>query len=206
MDAWLCDECLDQIPRVTPPICPRCGNAVKTKGLCLRCRTQPLHIERMRSVVYFGGTLREAIHRFKYNGLTALAEPLGGLMAHYWKKHPIPTDVVVPVPLHATRLRERGYNQATLLAREMARQEGLAMDETILTRQRATAPQVELNAQQRKENVRDAFLCTKDNLTSKRVLLVDDVCTTGSTLEACAVAMKKAGAYDVWALTLARAH
>jgi ComF family protein len=113
---------------------------------------------------------------------------------------------VVPVPLHAARLRERGYNQAALLAREMARRVGLALDEQTLIRRRATAPQVELNARQRSENVRDAFHCSGDGLAGKQVLLVDDVCTTGATLEACAVALYEGGARSVRALTLARAH
>nr|HID12457.1 ComF family protein [Anaerolineae bacterium] len=157
-------------------------------------------------MVYFEGVLREAMHWLKYRGRTALAEPLGGLLAAYWMQHPMTADVVVPVPLHATRLRERGYNQAALLAREMARRVGLVVDELTLVRQRATAPQVELDAKQRKENVRDAFRCSDDALTSKQVLLIDDVCTTGATLEACAVALLEGGARGVQALTLARAR
>lgn len=118
----------------------------------------------------------------------------------------MPMDIIVPVPLHTTRLRERGYNQAALLAREMARQVGLAVDERTLLRQRSTAPQVELDIEQRKENVHGAFRCSSDALAGRRVLLIDDVCTTGATLEACAVAVQEGGADCVWALTLARAR
>ncbi len=150
--------------------------------------------------------LREAVHRLKYNGCTALAEPLGDLMATYWMRNAMPSDIVVPVPLHADRLRERGYNQAALLARALARRVGLTLDEQTLVRKRATAPQVDLDAEQRQENVRDAFLCTGDRLANKRVLLIDDVCTTGATLEACAVALYQGGARSVQALTLARAR
>jgi len=118
----------------------------------------------------------------------------------------MPADVLVPVPLHTARLRERGYNQAALLAREMSRRVGLAVDEQTLVRQRATAPQVELDAAQRRENVRDAFHCSGNGLAGKRVLLIDDVCTTGATLEACAIALYDEGeARGVQALTLARA-
>lgn len=202
----MCTECLGRISRVEPPFCARCGCAVAAGGLCTRCRTSPLQIECIRSAVYFEGVLREAIHRLKYSGCTALVEPLGDLMAAYWIQHPMPADVVVPVPLHAARLRERGYNQAALLAREMAHRVGLALDEQTLIRRRATAPQVELNARQRSENVRDAFHCSGDGLAGKQVLLVDDVCTTGATLEACAVALYEGGARSVRALTLARAH
>jgi len=201
----LCGECLSQIPRVEHPFCTRCGDKVATEGLCARCRTSPLRIERIRSAVYFKGALREAIHHLKYKGRTALAKPLGNLMTTYWQQHPMAVDVVVPVPLHAARLRERGYNQAALLARELAQQAGLPIDEETLVRKRATAPQVELNAKQRKENVRDAFYCSGNALAGKRVLLIDDVCTTGATLEACAVALCENGARSVQALTLARA-
>ncbi len=204
--AWLCDECLGQIAYVESPLCIRCGNAVVTHGLCARCRTTPLQIDRIRSAVYFEGVLREAMHRFKYGQLTALARPLGDLLVTYWKQHPMPIDVIVPVPLHTIRLRERGYNQAALLAREMARQAGLAVDERTLLRQRSTAPQVELDVEQRKENVHGAFRCSSDALAGKHVLLIDDVCTTGATLEACAVAVQGGGAHTVWALTLARAR
>jgi ComF family protein len=175
-------------------------------GLCMRCQTFPLKIDCIRSVAYSEGVLREAVHRLKYRDLTALAEPLGGLMASYWVQHPLPADVVVPVPLHAARLRERGYNQAALLAHEMARRVGLAVDGHTLNRQRATAPQVELNARERRENVRDAFHCADDTLAGQRVLLVDDVCTTGSTLEACAQALYEGGVRAVRALTLACAR
>lgn len=118
----------------------------------------------------------------------------------------MPADVIVPVPLHASRLRERGYNQAALLARELAQRAEIALNERTLVRKRATAPQVELSAKERRENVHDAFCCSDDGLAEKHVLLVDDVCTTGATLEACAIALRKSGARSVQALTLARAR
>ena len=200
----LCAECLERIPLVEFPVCARCGDTVSTAGLCARCRVAPLQIECIRSVAYFEGVLRKAVHWFKYRGRTGLVEPLGALMAAYWERHPMQVDVVVPVPLHPARLRERGFNQAALLAREMARHVGLAVDESALTRRRATASQVGLSAVQRKENVCDAFGCSGSSVVGRRVLLIDDVCTTGSTLEACAVALKKGGARSVRALTLAR--
>jgi len=171
----------------------------------MRCRASPLRIDCIRSAVYFETVLREAVHALKYNGRTVLSGPLGGLMASYWMENPLPADVIVPVPLHVARLRERGYNQSALLAREMARRVGLAMDERTLIRRRATSPQVELNVVQRKENVRDAFHCSGNGLTGRQVLLVDDVCTTGATLEACAVALyDEGGVRSVRAVTLAR--
>ncbi len=206
MGAWLCADCLNAFPLVTPPVCPRCGDAVPSDGLCRRCRVSPLQIETIRSVVYFEGTVREALHALKYQGRVVLAEPLGALMAMYWQRHAEPVDVVVPVPLHAARLHERGYNQAALLARKMAHQAGLSLDEQTLTRHRATVSQVELNARQRKENVHAAFRCTDGPFAGRCVLLIDDVCTTGATLEACAAALYTGGAAHVQALTLARAR
>lgn len=127
-------------------------------------------------------------------------------MAAYWSAHPMPADVVVPVPLYPARLKERGFNQAALLARELAQQSGLAMNKQTLIRHRSTASQVGLDAEQRKENVRNAFRCTDDALSGKRVLVIDDVCTTGSTLGACAAALHAGGADSVRALTLAHAR
>jgi ComF family protein len=148
--------------------------------------------------------LREAIHSFKYYNLPDLAIPLGELMSSYWEKNPLPAEIIVPVPLHKDRLRERGYNQAALLAKEFGKSVGLPVSENSLVRVRATQPQVDLNAQERKENVSDAFCCSNMDLKGKQVLLIDDVCTTGATLEACSVALQQVGARSVWAFTLAR--
>ncbi len=197
---------MSHIPRVEPPFCVRCGDAAVADELCTRCQTFPLQIESIRSIVYFEGALRQAMHWLKYRGRTVLADPLGDLMAAYWTQQAVPIDVVVPVPLHAARLHERGYNQAALLAREMARRAGLAVDEQVLIRHRATDSQIKLDTNQRKENVHDAFRCSSNGLAGKRVLLIDDVCTTGATLEACAIALYDGGARSVQALTLARAR
>ena len=205
---WFCDECLSGVPRVEPPLCIRCGSGLgeSTSHLCARCRSTPPQIERIRSAVYSEGALREAIHAFKYEGITALATPLANLMVDYWSRRPMLVDVVVPVPLHRGRLRRRGFNQAAMLAREFSHQVHLAVDDVSLQRHRATAAQVDLDAEQRKENVRDAFRCVGDELRGKHVLLIDDVCTTGSTLGACAAALRQGGAESVQALTLARAR
>lgn len=156
-------------------------------------------------MVYFEGVLRDAIHHLKYRGRSVLAKTLGSLMATYWMQHPMDCDIVMPVPLHTSRLRERGYNQAALLANEMAQQTGLIVDEHTLVRERATSPQVDLNAKQREENVRAAFRCAGSSPVGKQVLLIDDVCTTGATLQACATALRQKGALGVRAPTLARA-
>jgi ComF family protein len=117
----------------------------------------------------------------------------------------MPVDVIVPVPLHPARLRRRGYNQAALLARELGRRVGLPVEERALQRVRATRSQMRLSAADRRRNVQGAFRCADGRVRGRRVLLLDDVCTTGATLEACADALRAGGAESVWALTLARA-
>jgi ComF family protein len=113
--------------------------------------------------------------------------------------------MIVPVPLHPWRFWRRGYNQAALLAGELGRRVGLPVDEAALRRVRATSSQMRLGAADRRRNVKGAFTCRPDRVQDKRVLLMDDVCTTGATLEACSDALRAGGATGVWALTLARA-
>jgi ComF family protein len=160
----------------------------------------------VRSVAIHDGALRQAIHHLKYRRRRELADALGQLLATYWQQAGLRADLVIPVPLHASRQKERGYNQAALLAHGLTAHVPLTLNETDLIRTRNTAPQIELKAQERKRNVRDAFVWKGGRLDSVRVLLIDDVCTTGSTLGACAPVLRQAGAESVWALTLARAR
>ncbi len=146
-----------------------------------------------RSVFHFEGTLRTAIHRLKYEGVTALARPLGYLMAEYWLRQPMPSDVIIPVPLHRDRHRKRGFNQAALLAEELSGQINIPIAQTTLARHRATASQIGLDFDERRRNVDDAFRCVANGLAGRRVLLVDDVYTSGSTLGACAVTLRGGG-------------
>lgn len=163
-------------------------------------------IDSIRSVALFEGRLRHAIHALKYQRMAALGEPLGEALARFWTQSPAPADVVVPVPLHSCRERERGYNQAALLAGPLGRAVGVPVRPHALQRVRATAAQVSLNAAERMANVAGAFRCNDPALRGANVLLIDDVCTTGATLEACADALLSAGARAVRGLTLARTH
>jgi len=171
----------------------------------MQCTSNPLHIDGIRSVALFEGTVREAIHRLKYDYVRELAVPLGEMLSRFWEQTPLAGDVLVPVPLHARRLKERGYNQATLLAQRLGQATGIPVDDRALHRDRYTSSQTGLTAQQRRRNVDAAFSCRGTGIAGKRVVLIDDVCTTGATLEACGEAMRDAHAKSVWALTVARA-
>jgi ComF family protein len=126
-------------------------------------------------------------------------------MRDYLDISPLPVDVLVPVPLHRRRLRERGYNQSALLARELGKLTALPVVSDCLVRIRSAAPQARAaTAAERRSNVAGAFTCCDARLEGRRVLLIDDVATTGATLNACAGALKAAGTVSVWALVLAR--
>jgi ComF family protein len=134
-----------------------------------------------------------------------MAGQLASLLFHYLETNPITGELLVPVPLHSRRLRERGYNQSSLIARELSKLTLLPVIEDCLTRVKNNPPQARTtSADQRQMNVADAFACTDQRLHGKRAILIDDVCTSGATLEACATALKSAGASSVWGLTLAR--
>jgi ComF family protein len=138
----------------------------------------------------------------KYEGLFALGRPLGQLMVDAWSLWRRPVDLVLPIPLHSRRQRERGYNQSEILVREMRRQLEWPTDDAALIRSRSTRPQLGLTAVERRANVHDAFVADPAGVEGKRVLLVDDVCTTGSTLTAAAIALQEAGAKSVAAYCL----
>jgi ComF family protein len=138
----------------------------------------------------------------KYEGYFALADPLGELMVSAWPRWEHPFDLVLPIPLHSQRFRERGYNQSELLVNVMQKKLGWHSDEKALKRSRKTRPQLGLTASERRVNVCGAFEADGTCVTGKRILLVDDVCTTGSTLTAAAEALLAAGARSVTAYCL----
>jgi ComF family protein len=198
-----CDDCRHATSLIQPPLCDKCGQP-DTPGLCSNCRARPLRIEYIRSAVVFDGRARDAIHRFKYQRWSSLAEPLGEWLVDVWQAVQPPADWIVPVPLHAARERERGYNQSALLARQLGRHVRVPVVEQALRRVRATKVQMQLNAAERQENMAGAFAAVDVRLRGRRVAVIDDVATTGATLDACAAALLEAGAVAVYGLTLAR--
>ncbi len=151
------------------------------------------------------GVIRQAVYQLKYRNLRALAVTLAKLLQDYLAANPIPGEVLVPVPLHQKRVRERGYNQSGLLAAELSKLTSLPVVDDCLIRQRHAPPQAKTpTVDERRGNVANAFTCHNSKLQNKQILLIDDVSTSGATLDACAVALKAAGATSVWGLVLAR--
>jgi len=202
---FLCYSCRQSLSRITPPLCPRCGRPQPSGILCPGCVSWSAQIDGIRSPFRFDGTMREAIHQLKYRNLRALAVPLAKLLQDYLITNPVPAEVLVPVPLHQKRLRERGYNQSSLLARQLGKLANLPIVDDCLIRQRHATPQARTaTVEERRSNVTDAFACRDHRLRDKQVLLIDDVSTSGATLDACAAALKAGGATSVWGLVMAR--
>lgn len=167
---------------------------------------QQSYLDRAAIAFSFQGALREAIHCLKYQRVRRMAQPLAGLLAQHLQCYPIDTDALVPVPLHPRRLAERGFNQSELLAQHLSTASGIPLLHRHLVRSRDTPHQVGLDAHARVENVRDAFVWQSTHSPPARVLLIDDVLTTGATLQACAQALRWAGTREVRALVLARSQ
>lgn len=205
MGGFLCPGCVARLPRLLPPLCPVCSRPQASGIVCPTCRQRKTDLDGIRSPYRFEGVVRIAIHQLKYQNLRAISACLAQLLADYHIARPLSGDVLVPVPLHSRRLRERGYNQSSLLARELSWRIGLPVMEDCLVRVKQAQPQVKAaDAEERRCNVAHAFACRGERLIYTQVILIDDVCTSGATLDSCATALKENGAVSVWALTLAR--
>jgi ComF family protein len=201
---YICNACREKLPLISPPVCARCGRSLTEQNTCPSCIEGPVTIDGIRAPFLFQGVIRKAIHELKYRNLKAIAPLLAGFLHDYLLQYPIPGDVLVPVPIHPKRLRERGYNQSSLIARELGRRNGLPVIEDCLVRRINTPPQVRtISAVERRKNIAGAFTCSNDRLEGKQVILVDDVSTSGATLNTCAEALKPSGAASVWGLTIA---
>ncbi len=207
----LCKECLDKIQTVGPLYCRRCGKPLPDGGAhCYQCRgskARQFKCKIIRSAVVFGPQIRALVHAFKYADQSFLADFLADIMYKYWADYEElkETQLIIPVALHAKKEKSRGYNQATLLATALGKKLALPVDSQILKRVRNTPSQTTLGREGRLKNMSGAFECVgQEQVKGKIIVLVDDVATTGATLEGCAQALKKAGAKKILAYTLAR--
>lgn len=205
----LCDACLRTIRPPPLPLCPRCGAPARPGAACRDCLRIPLAFASARALgLYLSSPeglnpLAAAVHALKFRGRRGVAAVLGARLA---EAHPfVPGALVVPVPLHPARLRSRGYNQALLLARPLARRRALPLAPRALRRLRATPAQQGLGATRRTANLVGAFVVRDPALVrGRRIALIDDVLTTGATAHACAVALLEAGATGVDVYTVGR--
>jgi ComF family protein len=214
----VCEDCLAGIHTVRAPQCIVCGDRLTGAqllmgdGRCIHCRDNKPAFDRALSFGEYKGPLRGLIHLLKYENVTPAAGPLGDMLAETMLELLPPSDcarpLIVPVPLHPSRSRARGFNQAELIARAAARRFTPALDVacSLLVRHRETISQVGLNREERIENMRNAFrIIERQRVKGRTVILVDDVMTTGTTLSECARVLKSAGAERIWAATAARA-
>jgi ComF family protein len=208
----LCAPCMEKIRPVRAPLCTLCGMPFARAGgidhLCSPCATSRRYFSGARSATFFEGPVKELIHRFKYGKKFYLSRPLGLLTAQPfgdsvpWRS----ADIIVPVPLHHRRLRQRGFNQAQLISCQLVKQWRVPLSINNLRRIRWTEPQIGLSAADREENVKNAFsVADPSKFKDKSIILVDDVYTTGSTVKECARTLKNKGAGPVWVITVARA-
>ncbi|MBW1689544.1 MAG: ComF family protein [Deltaproteobacteria bacterium] len=207
----VCESCKKALTPITHPLCTICGIPFSALSgpdhPCENCLRKMPSYDTMRAPYLYAGPIMNAIQRFKYNSETHLAAPLGGLLAAFARTSLTQPEefVTVPVPLHKHRLRERGFNQSLLLAKAVASELGTPLNCLSLIRKRDTRSQTGLRRKERRKNVANAFSVTSAAIfKGKKVLLVDDVLTTGYTLQECARTLKKFGAREVACITLAR--
>ncbi len=204
--SWLCECCKTKIRRLEEPLCRRCGVELPSARRECGCRARLKSLTRLRSAVAYEGPVEPAVHRFKYEGWRRLAGPLASLIAERLAVEGVAARWVVAVPLHPARLGQRGFNQAELLASELRRSLVLTSPPGELVRTRPTPPQVGRDRKRRFENVAGAFAWRGCRLEGESILLIDDVATTGATLDACASALRTAGSGPVTGVSVARVN
>jgi len=200
-----CEECKEKVAIIGAHVCTICGVPQPQVQVCLNCQESMPYYKTLRSWAIDKGELRIAIHQLKYQRNVALGISLANPIIAQLHELNWPIDIVVPVPLGLARLAERGYNQASLLARPVALHYQLPYQTHVLRRLRETQSQVGLSFTARKDNVMGAFEANRSQVRGKRVLIVDDVTTSGSTMNACAMALCEADAEEVYGFSLARA-
>ncbi len=205
----LCETCLKTFTSVTPPYCSRCGAMFKSKTaenhLCPNCIDKKSKVRRIRSVGIYEEALLELVHKFKYNGKVGLADTFGKMLFLLYMDmvKDESYDMIVPIPLYRSRFRKRGFNQAYLVLKNWNQYTQSVINRDVLLRTRKTETQIGLSNIERRRNLKNAFEA-KDSVKNRRILLVDDVYTTGATVESCAGVLAKKGADVIDVITMAR--
>jgi len=201
----VCESCRAKIKFIRGEGCLICGGPIsKGNSICNECRLRPPNYSAVRSLAVYEGVVRDCIHALKYDNNRGLGEYFAELLGKLFAKTDWQVDFIMPVPLSSKRLAKRGYNQAACIAKPLASYLGIPYHPFGIQHLRDTPSQVGLSAEARRQNVKEAFAAIPEIVVEKRVLVVDDVMTTGATLEACAAVLRAAGASVVYGLTLAR--
>lgn len=202
----ICNKCAEVIEYVQEPVCGKCGKPIShaEQGRCYDCSNQSFFYEQGRSVWLHKGPVRWSVYRYKYHNRrmhgALYAEELCRLYEEKIREWGI--DLIVPVPLHRTRRRKRGYNQSEILAKRLGKLLGISVDTTSVTRTKKTRPQKELSHQERKNNLEGAFCVKSMRNDVKNVLIIDDIYTTGNTINEMAKSLKEKGVQKVFFLTI----
>lgn len=211
LDISYCQACLQNVRLIQAPFCTTCGKPFKNNAgenhLCGYCLKHGWHFTRARAVVFYQTPVAEAVKVFKYNGKMHGLETFAALTRQYYLHHPLPEpDLILPVPLHPKRLRKRGFNQALVLGRKLFSKSKERIDPHVLERHQWTCAQTGLSGAERRRNVKNAFrIKNPEKIKNKKILLVDDVFTTGATVNECARILLQSKASDVEVFTFARA-
>lgn len=204
-DKCLCEKCRDDLEYIEEPMCKKCGKQLtqNEQEYCDDCKNKHHYFECGMGIFSYNEKIRKAIYDFKYNNMKSYAKFFGQQMATrskkqlaYWKP-----EAIIPVPVSRKKYLKRGYNQAQLIGRELSRLTGIPMDTKILYRIRDTKPQKDMSKNERKKNLESAFIITENIVKYEVVVLVDDIYTTGSTIDECAKTLKEAGVSKVYFLS-----
>lgn len=206
MNETICDDCKDKVMLVKKPSCLKCGRPIYSNEAeyCEECEKKKHLFYKGISAYVYSDIVKKSIYRFKYSNRRYYAKTYGEMIAKEFLSEikRWDCDVIVPVPIHRNRYKKRGYNQAEILAKELSKYIGIPVDSSILVRKINTLPQKELDANGRKNNLENAFKISKSVVQYKKIILVDDIFTTGSTIDACAAMFLAAGVYKIYFISL----
>lgn len=205
-DGYICGKCRDKLQWIRNPRCKKCGKPLEDakQEYCKDCSRKHHYYEEGRAVWVYNKELRQSIYRFKYQNKREYGDYYVSCMLDsygVWLRH-LKLDGVIPIPLHAKKRRARGFNQAQVLAEKLAEGLELPVYTQLVARQKNTRPQKELNDKERQENLKNAFKIVQNDVQLKRILLVDDIYTTGATMDTCAKLLKEHGVREVYFICL----